>query len=246
MKKLIFVTTAAFACCALTASAQVQILSGQPTLAPRLVSDQNPLAEIEPLPLGPADQERSANPFDYFGSGSTPAPDPLPIASDLMAEEQAPPSDPTSLPVAKNLRSMVDTIVDQGVLTGVANASSTPVYWGGASQTPNPVAQWLMREECVDGLWANYPQQRAAECAHMWSHIAGHSCCKGSCSANASCHVCTQPGRNRYTENCAPAANGVHSVPTSSCDEAGCTQCAQAIQQPKPASGARLPAAFLR
>lgn len=251
MKKLLILTIAAFACSALEANAQVQILSGQPTLAPRLISDRNPLAELDAIPLDSADldspdQSGSTNPFGFFEEDANSAPEPLSNANDLLVDEQPPVSDPTSLPVAKKHRSMVDTIVDQGVMASVADASSTPINWGGSPQTPNPVGQWLLREECVEGLWASYPQQRAAECAHMWSHLNGHSACNSPCNVAGPCSVCAEPARNRYTESYIPAGGSFNGLPPGGCGDAGCSQCAQIRRQQLPANVARFPNTLTR
>lgn len=114
----------------------------------------------------------------------------------------------------RHQHSVVDSIIDHTASGSIAHASDTPIYWGGAPQTPNPVADWLLREECVAGLWDGYPQQRAAECAHMWSHLSGHSrICGGGCGTVAGqCNACAEPRvRNRYlsgptvaVDTCAP------------------------------------------
>ncbi len=255
MKILTLLTSVALACYSLNAHAQIQILSGTPTLAPRLVGDQTPLAEVTALPFSDENQQELPNPFDYFSDeqDTTPKhqtqtqPQPQAQQSEQLSTEavlQPSPHDPSSLPVAKTKRSIVETIVDQGVLTSVANASHTPVHWGGTPQTPNPVAEWLLREQCVQGLWANYPQQRAAECAQMWSRLAGHSCAKGACGVQGPCSVCSQPVRNRYTEervipSCTSSTDG-------SCGVPGCSQCAQMKQPQSVANVALLPKPTVR
>ncbi len=270
MKKLTLLTAVALSCFAVNTSfAQVQILrSGTPTPAPRLISDQTSLAEAEPLPfVSPNAPDAIPNPFDYFDQ-ELPKVEPLaeqspsvPFADEPAATEDQPNSDPASLPVGRRQRengpTVVDTIVSQAALGNIANASVTPVYWGGNAQTPNPVAEWLLREECVAGLWANYPQQRAAECAQMWSNLAGHSCgCgAGTCSsgtcgaASASCTTCATHAapRNRYLERLSAPPMGCNTcpqaAPCATCDScqpnnggpaAGCSDCAQQSAQPQP------------
>ncbi len=222
--------------------AQVQILrSAAPHAAPRLVSDQTELLEPDSLSSGAAQGNGAIpNPFDYFSDDlpkiepqaerGTEQPDLLEGQHSLLEDEsalleqhpgesagsnQAAEQDPASLPVGRHHRrapSVVDTIINQAALGNIPHASTTPVYWGGTHHTPNPVAEWLLREECVAGLWANYPQQRAAECAQMWACLAGHSSCGASSCGTVSgpCSVCAGTRvRNRYREqacgSCAPA-----------------------------------------
>ena len=269
MKKLTLLTAVALSCFAVnSATAQIQVLrSGTPTPAPRLVSDQTSLSEAQPLPLAPNSTEAIANPFDFFDR-ELPQVEPqaevsqsdLQSASpsnETLTNDQETESDPASLPVGRrhghNGPSVVDTIVSQATLGNIANASVTPVYWGGNTQTPNPVAEWLLREECVQGLWANYPQQRAKECATMWSKLAGPcgGCSSGTCAQNAApCTTCAvqKAPRNRYLERlsappmgcntCAPAAPSANCATCDSCQQNGgaapdCNQCAVKEQQQK-------------
>lgn len=266
--------------------AQVQILrSGTPTVAPRLVSDQTELGGLDPFAeaksgSGPAvAKETIANPFDYFAE-DLPSIEPqavrtynsqeLPSEAQSLLDENASPNslssqpeaaaeDPASLPVGLHHRrnsSVVDTIITEAALGNIPHCAMTGVDWGGSLHTPNPVADWLMREECVNGLWANYPQQRAAECAAMWAHLAGHSCggC-GSCGTVAGpCSACAAPPvrRNRYLEGrlAAPLACGTNSgachtcqtgAACAACDDAqpaapcGSSDCAQATPHKAPA-----------
>lgn len=141
--------------------------------------------------------------------------------SSLAQESDA--DDEASTPVGRHHRrkpSVVDTIVNQATLGNVPNCATTPVYWGGAQHTPNPVAEWLLREQCVEGLWASYPQLRAAECAQMWNCLAGHSahgCGSGCGDVSGLCSVCAQSHarHNRYT--------GRFSTPPMGCDP--CNSC---------------------
>jgi hypothetical protein len=267
MKNLTLLTAVALACCMVSPLvAQVQILrSGTPTPAPRLVADQTALAEVEPLPIqSPTASPQIPNPFDYFDQGfsakETPTESPVslaeppqtePLASESPIAEKAAESDPASLPVGRHHRqnspTIVDTIVSHATLGNIPNAAVTPVYWGGAPQTPNPVAQWSLREQCVDGLWANYQQQRAAECAHMWEHLNGHgcgiACVTGPCTAcSQHAHQAAAPRRNRYLERFTarkPAKCDTGAQPTlaatacDSCQSAygqaapGCSDCVQ-------------------
>lgn len=228
MKKLTLLAAAALSCCSLsTAFGQVQILqSTGPFAAPRLVSDQTTLDDLITTPATGANELESeerqpiVNPFDYFAE-HTPANTPqvvvgnsssqLPSNDETLSDEGLTSTAPATSDVEAFLpaplpsdghphhqRSVVDTIVDHAALGNTPHVAYTPIYWGGAPQTPNPVANWLLREECVAGLWDGYPQQRAAECAHMWAHLSGHCGHHGhaGCAAG-SCNSCAAP-RNRY------------------------------------------------
>lgn len=241
MKKLTLLAAAALSCCTVsTTFGQVQILRATgPSVAPRLVSDQTQLDDLTSAPATNAGDLESGggllvpNPFDYFAE-ELPTTTPQAAAKDnapqLLSEEQsllesdlpntpaakqdANDSSPATLPVGRHhrhQRSVVDTIVDQAALGNTPHVTTTPIYWGGAPQTPNAVADWLLREECVAGLWDGYPQQRAAECADMWAHLSGH--CGGGCGTVAGpCSACAEPRlRNRYLE-AAPACGSCNGL----------------------------------
>ena len=150
-----------------------------------------------------------------------------------VAQEESNTDDADSTPVGRHHRhnpSVVDTIVTQAALGNVPHCATTPIYWGETQHTPNPVAEWLLREQCVAGLWAGYPQQRAAECAHMWACLSGHSCsCGSGCGSgcgqvSGSCSGCAHPhGRhNRYTGRFSAAPMGCQSCNTCQTDAAPC------------------------
>jgi hypothetical protein len=156
--------------------------------------------------------------------------------------------DPASLPVGRHHRrqgSIVDTIIDQATLGNVPHTCHSPIHWGDSRHTPIPVAQWLLREECVDGLWANYPQQRAAECAQMWACLSGHGC-GGHCGCGAGhcgtvggpCTACAGPRahsprahsprvHNRYLETHVAAPVGCDSCDgtCATSGAGGCSSC---------------------
>ena len=132
-----------------------------------------------------------------------------PPRSPVTAQQPSGDSLPAALPAGRDpqqQRSIVDTIVDQAAVGNVPQWINAPMYRS-APQTPNPVADWLLREECVAGLWGGYQQQRAAECAHMWAHLSGHCGHHSACgAATGVCNACDSPRvRNRYLE--APAAD---------------------------------------
>ncbi len=258
MKKSTLLTAVALSCFAVNSvSAQIQILrSGTPTPAPRLVSDETSLSEAQPLPLVPNSADAIPNPFDFFDQ-ELPQVEPQAEVSQTDLQSTSPPleesitsdqeaeSDPASLPVGRRHRhngpSVVDTIVNQATLGNIANASVTPISWGGNIQTPNPVAEWLLREECVQGLWANYPAQRAAECATMWSKLAGPcgGCSSGSCvKAAAPCTTCqtSSAPRNRYLERLSASPMGCNTC-APQLSNTGCTTCDSCQQHGGPTPG---------
>lgn len=232
MKKLTLLAAAALSCCVYSNTfAQVQILRATgPSAAPRLVSDQTQLDDLPSAQatnannLGPDGAQVVPNPFDYFAD-HLPRISPPPAAENNspqilsedgslledgltgppVAKQDSDASSPATLPVGRHhrhQRSVVDTIVDQAAIGNIPHVSTTPIQWCPAPQTPSPVAEWLLREECVAGLWDGYPQRRAAECAHMWAHLSGHCghCGSGGCATVAGpCSACAEPRvRNRY------------------------------------------------
>lgn len=252
MKRLTLLTAVALSCCTVSSSyGQIQLMGpGTPTPAPRLVSEQDVAAEIAPLPtLTPDSSDAVPNPFDYFDQQDEVEGVALEASpSDLSSDEsttsiQPSESDPASLPVSRNERpqatSMVDTLVSQAALANVPHVGQVPIYWGSAPQTPNPIAQWLQRQQCVDGLWASHPAQRAAECAHMWSHLSSHgcgACVSGPCQTCAGhAHQSLKP-RNRYLERyaaapatgCATCGTACDAQPVHAGAAPACTTCAQA------------------
>lgn len=288
MKKLTLLTAAVLSCCAFSpASAQVQILrSGARPSAPRLVSDQTELDDLEPFAgategsLESAAKEAIPNPFDYFSedlpkvqpqsAGSSNSPTLLTEEQSLLEDglptnDSAPQSNDSkrdsfaqesavdgtdSFPVGRHHRrnlSVVDTIVNQATLGNLPHCATTAIDWGTAPHTPNAVAEWLLREQCVAGLWDGYPQQRAAECAHMWACLAGHSACGSGCAAaSGPCTACASHSHarhNRYTgrfsasKDCEPCnACQTDAPPCDTCGDGdsfgpaapGCADCAQA------------------
>lgn len=194
-------TAAIVSCSAVCSFAQIQIIDEpvRPKLAPSLVSGQ--LEGDTEASLIPTAKEVADNPFDFLDSSAFDAP--VAEAQELGEEsEDFSPSDndPTSLPVGRRHRnrSVVETIVDHSVVQSVPNASFAPVQWN-YGQSYNPTAHVLLREQCVEGLWATYPAQRAAECAAMWNRIHGHHHGHGCNSCNNGCTNCPT-AVNRYTQ----------------------------------------------
>ncbi|MFN3191551.1 MAG: hypothetical protein ACE361_13665 [Aureliella sp.] len=220
MRKLFFCLGVAILCSSTSSLfAQVQLLNQGPTPAPKLTASQ---AEIDDsLPFVPDPQQAIDNPFDLHRS------------SDAAPSLQAPPtrpqsaqgqeSDPASLPVGIRHRhrrnAVVDTMSNMGSIASVPHAATTQIDWCyGSTKTPNPVADVLLHQECVQGLWDRYPAQRAAECAHMWAKLTASKGCHrcqhggcGSCSSGNCDSGCTSQPVNRYRAK-------------SSCDS--CVHCA--------------------
>lgn len=259
MKRLTLLTAVAVSCCTLSSSyGQIQLMGPHtPTPAPRLVSEQDVVAEIAPLPtLNPDSFNVLPNPFDYFdlqdaAQGVALEASPSDLSSDGSTTSIQPgANDPASLPGARTerpqLTSIVDTLVTQAALAKVPHVGQVPIYWGGAPQTPNPVAQWLKRQQCVDGLWANYPAQRAAECVRMWSHLSGHgygASGSGPCQSCAGHADYSLKPRNRFLERltaapttgCATCGTACDAHPAQAESAPACTSCAQAAPATKTA-----------
>lgn len=220
MKKLIFCGTVAILCCGSSSSfAQMRILSGAPTPAPKLVATQ---ADFDGKGLAAVD-DGIANPFDMLGNAATANQAPPPPAVGPVQPQAEISEDPQSLPVGlrhRHRRGIVDTMANYGQVASVPNATHTPVDWcSGATRAPNHVANMLMREQCVQGLWDGYEAQRAAECAHMWAKL----------TATRRCHGCGHCSKSGCTTGCASggcASQPINRYQPSSCD--GCTQCAAA------------------
>jgi hypothetical protein len=107
-------------------------------------------------------------------------------------------NDPASLPVGtSHHQNPVDQILRNGLISQTLNSAQVPVAW--PMQSPdNPTARMMMNSGCTQGLWDNYAAERAAQCAHMYQHLAGkhvgHGCGTG-------CKPCGHAG-------CAPAGCG--------------------------------------
>lgn len=240
MKIRILCATVAISCCGLSSSqAQVRILGGfgQPTPAPKLVSDRTDVGDDELFTGGLGEITEAVNPFDFLPNaedGDIPLQMQQPAASaapaaptatqplqpsendaairqpatDFFGNDNNSDSDPQSLPVGRHHgRSIVDTIVDYSTVDSIPHAAFAPVAWA-PMRAPQPVADILLREPCVAGLWATYPQERAQDCANMWSHLNGHGhggCGHAGCGhAGAGCNSCGHAAhavpRNRYLE----------------------------------------------
>lgn len=105
-------------------------------------------------------------------------------------------------------RSMVNTILQYGAYQDLPNASYMPIQWPSTSShshTTNPIGRYMLRNWCVDGLWATYPAQRAAQCQAIQNSLSGcsHNHCNRylmpNCSQGCSAHTAAA---------CGPISNG--------------------------------------
>ena len=200
-------TFAAVVLCTSTAIAQTSptslfrnaIQQNKPTPAPVLLTQ----AEIGNSNFSP--EAEIPNPFDFGAELAAP---PVPQVTIDSANDA--PADPSSLPTGirhNRKRTTVDALVDYATLSGVANASYGGVNWGyGTAKAPNHVANVLLRQECVDGLWASYPAMRAAECELMWRRLTATKNCgcgrDGCQSCNSGCAQCGHGTvLNRYAQS---------------------------------------------
>lgn len=217
-KTTILMATVAFTCFGSAfAFAQIQINAEQPRSMQRLVVAQTGNSEWEDDAA--TAQEVIPNPFDFFASEDPSSVPSAPAAiqpAPARAEVAGSPSDidPQSLPVGRRHRqqSMTETILDHGTLAALPHTAMAPVCWSAPEQTPNPIANFLLRQDCnQQALWNGYPAQRAAECAQMWQQLSGeHGCGRGGkcghacgqgCGCAGTAAACAPAPRNRYTEH---------------------------------------------
>ncbi|MFK7734671.1 MAG: hypothetical protein AB8B50_01500 [Pirellulaceae bacterium] len=232
MKKIIFCATVAIYCCGDSSlHAQSLTFGAAPTPAPKLVAAQSepdaPLPYLSPS-VGDARQTEIENPFDVL------SPSDDSVSNNFNSPPQSQPApiieDPNSLPVGRRHRrhnAVVDTMAQHSRISNVPHASTAVVDWGyGVQNTPNPVATVLLHQQCVEGLWDSYSQQRAAECAKMWSRLTAKKRCH-HCSLSG-CSACKSGCASGGCDSCAGSAvvNRYQSQPAGGCDS--CSQCATA------------------
>ncbi|MCA9190938.1 MAG: hypothetical protein KDB03_04235 [Planctomycetales bacterium] len=246
MRKILTILAVACACVGVSPlHAQVQILGsyGQPTLAPRLVANQNLLGEDSAT----AESSAIANPFDYLspsadsaasstfgGTGLsepslvqprirpleplipdapvvTESPSDRQLTNDSADDFQKRPIDSRAVnqgQVGVSTPYALDANVGTSFVPTVPNAGFAPAQWCQPTAGYNPVATYMLRQWCVDGLWDNYPCERAALCADMHGHLTKKSACS-TCAPGIACNSC-QP-INRYTQpthGCSTCQNG--------------------------------------
>lgn len=224
-KTTILMATVAFSCFgSASVLAQIRIDAAQPRAMQRLVVAQTGISDFEDDAA--TAEEVIPNPFDFFTSED---PSSIPTAPHAPHATQPAPAgigvagspsdlDPQSLPVGRRHRqqSMTQTILDHGTIAAIPHTATAPVYWSAPEQTPNPIANFLLRQDCnQQALWNGYPAQRAADCARMWQQLSvehgcgrggkcGHACgqgCGQGCGCAGSAAACAPAPRNRYTEH---------------------------------------------
>ncbi|MDX1929177.1 MAG: hypothetical protein SFV81_21800 [Pirellulaceae bacterium] len=161
-----------------------------------------PAAEAELKRSGTVNGEITSNDIGnpFLGANQSP--------SDLVIdahEAHAADNDPASLPPGIGQRhNPIDQILTNGLILQTPNSAQVPVAW--PMQGPfNPTAHMMMNTGCTQGLWDNYPAERAAECALMYQRLAGHQ----------HCHSCAKQGCASGCKSCGHAGCG-----TSACGSA--------------------------
>lgn len=144
-----------------------------------------------------SDFEQSAS-----DSGYAPA-DELQL-EDISSEEagSSASQDPQALPAVPPPHPVdpVETILQNSPSMVPAGTDFAPLHWSGLGRAPNPLADYMRQQWCVDGLWDSHPAERAAQCAKQAYRISGawrHHCSHCNCSycGNAGCaancgHAC--------------------------------------------------------
>lgn len=257
MKTRILLTTVALACYGCSPLfGQIQLLPGHPSSAPRLVANQSGtggisglddlvgLAEETPSSAVPPVKPSIPNPFNFVPAEVDDLIDVSPsdrylsdvIPSEVSSSNRTPSNqaggaagtDPNSLPVGRHThqREIVDTIGDYSMLENIPHYENTQVSWN--HRTPNPVADSMLRQHCVNGLWDSYPAQRALECMRIQERLAGHAC--GHCGTAGSCGTCgcgtSAMPRNRYREQ------SNQNCPNGACDAGQGIECAATLPAP--------------
>lgn len=224
MRFTILFSAVALSCCGLTslASAQYSRSAGLPTPAPGLYLGQSdepeqPQTQVETNKSTTDEQAGKRSPFDFLNKDA--AASTTPEAASLQYDSSPSADAGTGKAVGRRNSSPADTIIAGAK---AVNASYfPPIDWASAGhRTPNPTADYMLLEYCVDGLWNNYAAERARQCARQTERIyGGHRHC-GSCGVQPTCQSCTTGcglGHNR------PVVNR-YRTPVGSC--AGCAQCA--------------------
>ena len=110
--------------------------------------------------------------------------------------------DPASIPTGTHhhRNTMVDRMAQQQTVASVPHASNSVIEWGfGHPHPPIYIAQIMLRQDCVEGLWCGYGALRAEACAKQWERLNAQKCrkCKTGCSTG-----CDNGVVNRYKAGC--------------------------------------------
>ncbi len=185
MRFSVLASAVAISCCGIVSfsSAQYSQPTGAPTPAPTLHLVQSEDATSQQL--GESNEARSTDssskpsPFDFFPSdraNPVQQSESASLQSDVVIED----SEPATKAVGRrhHASSPADAIISGANAIGYF----APIDWASAArQTPNPTADYMMREWCVDGLWDNHANEIALQCARQSQRIYGgyHHC--GQC-----------------------------------------------------------------
>lgn len=172
------------------------------------------------------------NPFSQLGNQPQPPNEGSPVHSPAEGQFTQPVEKgvPVSRNVGSNSRSMTETIIQYGSMDGIADAATMPINWPSSSPLyrTNPIGHTMLQNWCVQGLWYNYPAQRAAECVRIQQQIARGSCnaCNRYTMVDSGCNQCAVPDHGSVIpgnvptvlcDNCvaqhAPTSRAIPSVP---------------------------------
>lgn len=214
LKVLAFGAAVASISCVTPCSAQLKIESPATPYPQSRLAFQSSEVASDVFSQAPAAQAASTD-SDYFAPGAPG--DGLGNTRSILAEQpsiftSAPPSAASSVtpsappsiqpgmpPIAAPVPAPAQTSL--GVLAGTPEVGMVPVCWPegvGGCRTPNPIADYMMRNWCTDGLWATYPAQRACQCAHIQHHTGGYNRYTNGCGT---CDTCA----GAYAPNAWPA-----------------------------------------
>ena len=192
MRFSVLASAVAIACCGFVSfsSAQYSQPISAPTPAPTLNLVQSEDATSQQL--GESSEARATettskpSPFDFFPAdraNPVQQTESASLQSDVSIEE----SEPATKAVGRrhHASSPADAIISGAQATGYF----APIDWSSAArQTPNPTADYMMREWCVDGLWNNHSAEMALQCARQSQRIyGGHHHC-GQCRVQPGYH----------------------------------------------------------
>lgn len=191
MRFSVLASAVAISCCGFVSfsSAQYSQPTGAPTPAPTLhlvqsedVTNQQPGESSEGRAT---DSSSKPSPFDFFPSDRA-----NPVQQSESASSQSDVVIEDSEPATKAVGRRHHASSPADAIISGANATNyfAPADWSSTvRQTPNPTADYMMREWCVNGLWDNHPAEMALQCARQSRLIyGGHHHC-GQCRVPAGC-----------------------------------------------------------
>ncbi len=192
------------ACVAFLATLNAPQLSAQ-TLGPQAPQSVTPQPQEYPFDLIREQLSTSAlDPTLVEPVERDPVVRPNPVPAEIAAAEIA--GDPASIPTGTHhhRNTMVDRVAQQQTVASVPLASDAVIDWGfGHPHPPIYIAQIMLRQDCVEGLWCGYGAIRTAACAKQWERLSAQECrkCKTGCGNavvnryTAGCDSCAQPAK---------------------------------------------------